>query len=487
MNRLRQLDIFQKFDPKFEQDARDRTLVGGLLSFAALALIATLVITEVRYFFSIETRHELFVDNTDLNARLRITLNLTFHEVPCDLVTVDAIDAFGEFQKNIERSIVKVTVDRDGRIVGENDPAADHGTANSIAAAAKIGSTPSKGGTPPSEGANKPSDPDLCSCYGAEDVAGQCCRTCEDIRMAYERRRWHFDVNNVGFKQCAKDRLRLARRRANHEGCRLSGSLQLRRVQGNIHIIPGRMFEAMGVHFHDLGGEDVQHLNLSHTIHELRFGDRVPGLINPLDQHATIVLPEDDAAAAPQRVAAASNDAGVTVSQGSVATGGGATPTTPTTPTTFGGGKFQYFIKVVPTRFERHGYWQAALPQVAANAGSNAAEDGAVETNQYSVTEHKQIRREARPTAAKPGDAQQPGAAPQMDPSDIPGVFIVYELSPIKVRIYEASPYDSQVGHLLLQLCAVGGGVFTVMGLLDAAWYHGSHHVRRKLQMGKFT
>ena len=39
--------------------------------------------------------------------------------------------------------------------------------------------------------------------------------------------------------------------------------------------------------------------------------------------------------------------------------------------------------------------------------------------------------------------------------------------------------------HFLLQLCAIGGGVFTVMGLVDALFYHGSIKIKRKMQMGK--
>ena len=37
----------------------------------------------------------------------------------------------------------------------------------------------------------------------------------------------------------------------------------------------------------------------------------------------------------------------------------------------------------------------------------------------------------------------------------------------------------------LTQICAIIGGVFTVTGLIDASFYHGSNALRRKMEIGK--
>ncbi len=45
------------------------------------------------------------------------------------------------------------------------------------------------------------------------------------------------------------------------------------------------------------------------------------------------------------------------------------------------------------------------------------------------------------------------------------GVFFFYEFSPIRVKIAERS---RSFTHFLTSVCAIVGGVFTVMGMVDA-------------------
>jgi len=44
-------------------------------------------------------------------------------------------------------------------------------------------------------------------------------------------------------------------------------------------------------------------------------------------------------------------------------------------------------------------------------------------------------------------------------------VFVNYELSPLRVRIYERR---RSLGHFLTNCCAIIGGVLTVAGLVDS-------------------
>ncbi len=90
---------------------------------------------------------------------------------------------------------------------------------------------------------------------------------------------------------------------------------------------------------------------------------------------------------------------------------------------------FQYYIKVIPTNY------------TFLNGVSFV-------TNQYSVTEH-----------SRPIDENGIG---------LPGLFINYDFSPIMVNIVESrKPF----GHFLTAVCAIIGGVFTVMGVLDSFTY----------------
>eukprot|EP00004_Rigifila_ramosa_P013105 TRINITY_DN2886_c0_g1_i2.p2 TRINITY_DN2886_c0_g1~~TRINITY_DN2886_c0_g1_i2.p2 ORF type:complete len:127 (-),score=22.44 TRINITY_DN2886_c0_g1_i2:86-466(-) len=73
-----------------------------------------------------------------------------------------------------------------------------------------------------------------------------------------------------------------------------------------------------------------------------------------------------------------------------------------------------------------------------------------VKTNQFSVTEHY------RPLSL---DASQ----------GLPGVFVMYDLSPIMVVTTE---HRSPLSHFLASVCAIVGGVFTVSSIVDSIVYH---------------
>ena len=96
-----------------------------------------------------------------------------------------------------------------------------------------------------------------------------------------------------------------------------------------------------------------------------------------------------------------------------------------------GSGVFQYFAKVVPTTY--------------------IYDDGKkIESCQYSVTDQFKSAH---------------------DPSKgfvLPGVFVIYDISPIMVKFTEKRP---SFLTFLTSLCAIVGGVFTVAGILDQVVY----------------
>eukprot|EP00906_Rhabdomonas_costata_P008800 RCo012494 len=115
-------------------------------------------------------------------------------------------------------------------------------------------------------------------------------------------------------------------------------------------------------------------------------------------------------------------------------------------------GLFQYFIKVVPTIYE--------------NLGGQK-----LRTNQYSVTEH------FKPKPVPSTEPSQPGGT-------LPGVFFIYDFSPIMVHIREAQRHRSAL-HFLTNLCSIVGGVFTVAGIVDRLLYHSLRNLRKRMEGGK--
>jgi len=106
-----------------------------------------------------------------------------------------------------------------------------------------------------------------------------------------------------------------------------------------------------------------------------------------------------------------------------------------------GSSEYQYFVKVVPTVYQ------------------DTRKD-TINTNQYSVTEYEKtvVNEKAQ---------------------GLPGVFFVYDISPIKVVFKETQRSLSQ---FLIGGCAIVGGIFTVSGIIDSLLYFGIKRIGRKSQ-----
>jgi len=89
-------------------------------------------------------------------------------------------------------------------------------------------------------------------------------------------------------------------------------------------------------------------------------------------------------------------------------------------------GMYQYYVKIVPTTYER-------------------VDGSEIESNQYSVTEH--LRH------LSPGSGR-----------GMPGVYFYYQVSPISAQFVETRKPFMQ---FLTSTCAIIGGTFTVMGIID--------------------
>ncbi|XP_038986731.1 endoplasmic reticulum-Golgi intermediate compartment protein 3-like isoform X1 [Phoenix dactylifera] len=106
-------------------------------------------------------------------------------------------------------------------------------------------------------------------------------------------------------------------------------------------------------------------------------------------------------------------------------------------------GMYQYFIKVVPTIY-------------------TDIRGRKIYSNQFSVTEHFR-------------DAD-------VYPKPPSGVYFIYDFSPIKVIFTEE---NKSLLHVLTNICAIIGGVFTVAGIVDAFLYHGHRVIKKKMELGK--
>lgn len=318
--------------------------------------------------------------------------------MPCGWISIDAMDVSGDVHLEVDdHDLYKERINRNGRLVKSQSPTlAKLGAKKPVEAVARGDEAPECG-----------------SCYGAETAEMKCCNTCKDVRDAYRKKNWSLKSIDV-VEQCRGQELEIEIDRQRGEGCHVYGDMKINKVAGNIHFAPGHSFQQGMMHLHDLSPfQGEKPFDFSHTIHKLAFGLEYPGLKNPLDGHVQQQKP----------LPFKSNDGNIPA-----------------------GGTYQYFLKVVPTKY-------------------TTVANSTIHSNQYSVTE---TYREPIP-----GIMQQ-----------IPGVFFYYDLSPVRVQYKEER---RSFFSFMTSACAIIGGLFTISGIVDSSIYAGQRAAKKKMGIGKLS
>ncbi|GKD88903.1 endoplasmic reticulum-Golgi intermediate compartment protein 3-like protein, partial [Tanacetum coccineum] len=95
---IKNLDAF----PRAEEHLLQKTQSGAL----GLFIMATLFLHELTYYISTYTVHEMAVD-LKRGETLPIHINMSFPSLPCQVVSVDAIDMSGKHEVDLDTNIWK--------------------------------------------------------------------------------------------------------------------------------------------------------------------------------------------------------------------------------------------------------------------------------------------------------------------------------------------------------------------------------------------
>lgn len=437
---LQSLKHFDAFMKPLE-DFRVRTFSGAIITFFCSLSICALFCYEWQSYRTVEVTQELFVDMSRYQ-KLTVNLNVTLPYLPCSVITLDLTDSSGLTKNGIVEGMKKVRLDSEGRLIEENVKASTR------------------------EESSTTIDPKNClSCYGAEmpELNIKCCQTCDEVRVAYRHKRWHFSPNNVD--QCKNEvnktdaEASLALFQADkstfyrkaletNEGCRLTGHFEINKIQGSFHIAPGVPFDQNHMHGHDLENTETAKFNTKHYFSVFSFGNEYPNQINPLElksindfQRSQVIKEEEN---------------NINIQFGgfmdlnaifNLLNAGGMMNEHMDSKTIVDSNAiiFNYFIKIVPTTYEYL--------------------DGSVVNNtyQYSVTKSMQLATQAN--------------------RKLPGIFVSYDLSPIMIKYMER---QKPFSHFLTGCCAIIGGLFTIASMLDAFAYR-YYNMYKKYQLNKLT
>ena len=281
MEYLRNLDAY----PKLKAEYTTRTTHGACASIVAILIMLYLFVSEFVFFSTIEVVDRLSVNSTHAQ-HLVMRFDVVFPHIPCNLLSLDAMDSSGQRQEGVISHVYKKTIDPiTKRKTGPKSKVLELGTLQHEHEL--HGGEPGEKGT----GAREQSGDGgkKCgNCYGAQETPEDCCDTCESVRDKYRKKGWAFTPETV--EQCkgeAVTDLFSKDGSGTSEGCEISGDIDLTTVNGNVHFAPGASVTAGAKSGQMTVAQLMQFtfetFNITHEIKSLSFGNHYPGIINPLD------------------------------------------------------------------------------------------------------------------------------------------------------------------------------------------------------------
>lgn len=426
-SRLVSLDAFTKT----EEDVRIRTNTGGLITILSVIIGLMLLSREWHQFNELSIVPQVVVDR-DRHLKLDLNFDITFPYISCDILTMDIMDQAGDLQLDLLESgftKTRVGVDELGRIHDIEDSVEEF----------------QPGGFKREEGGRGRDTSEYCgSCYGALDQQNNdnldpgkrvCCQTCDEVHDAYLKAGWAF-YDGAEIEQCEREGYVSNIRNHINEGCRVRGKAKLNRIDGEIHFAPGKSYEnyspnrmTTSTHFHDTSLYfKHEQLNFDHIINHFSFGSKVED-IDKIKFHGTNQGNGGD------------NDADVSLSTMVLSPMDGRVVMPKNKESHFM--LYSYFAKIVPTRYE---YFNNRRKSV--------------ETAQFSVTYHNRSLRGGR-------DEDHPTTLHAR--GGVPGVYIRYEMSPVKVINRET--YIKSWSTFLLGCITTIGSVLAVATVSDRVFY----------------
>ncbi|KAI4308618.1 hypothetical protein L6164_031674 [Bauhinia variegata] len=227
---IRNLDAF----PRAEEHLLQKTQSGALVSIIGLVIMATLFVHELGYYLTTYTVHQMSVD-LKRGETLPIHINMTFPSLPCDVLSVDAIDMSGKHEVDLDTNIWKLRLNSHGDIIGTE----------------YLSDLVEKGHEHHNHGDGKDHHEDSEKKIHLQSLDESTENTVKKVKEAITR----------------------------GEGCRVYGVLDVQRVAGNFHI----SVHGLNIYVAKMIFDGAKNVNISHIVHDLSFGPKFPGLHNPLD------------------------------------------------------------------------------------------------------------------------------------------------------------------------------------------------------------
>lgn len=175
------MEYLKKFDyfPKLSEEVEvKKTSQGGAIFSFFTIIIGALCLIELYTFILGDPIIEPYIDKSRIDEKVRVNLNISLFETPCEALGLDFQDITGSHFEDLQQTIYKLELNKEGYVV-------DH---NKFEEVKKFESKNFHPSHPLWERITGKAA--STSCYGAELYEGQQCTTCQDVQKAYQQRRW---------------------------------------------------------------------------------------------------------------------------------------------------------------------------------------------------------------------------------------------------------------------------------------------------------
>mmetsp|Transcript_878 Transcript_878/g.1367 ORF Transcript_878/g.1367 Transcript_878/m.1367 type:complete len:482 (+) Transcript_878:184-1629(+) len=101
------------FYRRVPRDLTEATSLGAVMSICAICVMTVLFFSETLAFARTNIITEIALDD-NTNPQIRLNFNITFFDLHCDYVAVDVLDSLGSNRQNVTKNVEKWQLDSDG-------------------------------------------------------------------------------------------------------------------------------------------------------------------------------------------------------------------------------------------------------------------------------------------------------------------------------------------------------------------------------------
>eukprot|EP01025_Chloroclados_australasicus_P008753 TRINITY_DN131_c3_g1_i1.p1 TRINITY_DN131_c3_g1~~TRINITY_DN131_c3_g1_i1.p1 ORF type:complete len:477 (+),score=32.38 TRINITY_DN131_c3_g1_i1:245-1675(+) len=113
-SKLKGVDFFKKLPG----DLAEATVTGAGISIIATVMIVVLITLEFTSFMQQKNKTDLVVDQSQQDELLRVNFNVSFPSLPCEFATLTVSDNLGTRRQNLTKTVRKISIDQDMQRIG---------------------------------------------------------------------------------------------------------------------------------------------------------------------------------------------------------------------------------------------------------------------------------------------------------------------------------------------------------------------------------